>query len=145
VHLPATGAPPAAIRQRWGRSLVLGCSTHSLAEIAEHREVVDYVCFGPIFPTPSKPDATPVGTGPLAAAARLGPAVFALGGVDTPARVDQVLAAGASGVAGIRLFADPAARQAVLRQLDEDRSVASSPSATGSPECAAPHCYDPAP
>lgn len=112
VHLPADGLPAAPLLA-WaaglGRRPLVGRSTHTLAEVAAARdEGADYVTFGPVFATPGK--GAPVGTAALAAAARLGVPVLALGGVE-PERVAEAIATGAHGVAAIRAFrtADAAA------------------------------------
>jgi len=102
AHLPADGVPAAPLRARFGPGVLLGRSTHSLAEVERARdEGVDYVAFGPVYATPGKRE--PVGLGALARAAALGVPVYALGGV-TLERFAELAAAGAAGVAAIRLF-----------------------------------------
>jgi thiamine-phosphate pyrophosphorylase len=105
VHLPADGLPVAALRRRFGPGVLLGCSTHSAEEVERARDAgADYAVFGPVYPTPSKERfGPPLGTAALARAAAAGLPVYALGGV-TLARFGEVAAAGAAGVAGIRLF-----------------------------------------
>ena len=68
---------------------------------------VDYLIFGPVYPTASKPGATPAGVAELkkVAAAADGP-VLAIGGI-TLSRIAEIAAAGAAGVAGIELFLPP--------------------------------------
>jgi thiamine-phosphate pyrophosphorylase len=109
VHLPADGVPVAALRRRFGTTVLLGRSTHSLEEVESARDDgADYVTFGPVYPTPSKERfGPPLGLEALARAAAGGLPVYALGGV-TLGRFGEVAAAGAAGVAGIRLFQDPA-------------------------------------
>jgi thiamine-phosphate pyrophosphorylase len=106
VHLPADGVPVAALRARFGRfegkSVLIGRSAHSLAEVERARdEGADYVTFGPVWPTPGK--GAPRGTAELARAAAAGVPVYALGGV-TLERLGEAAAAGAIGIAAIRLF-----------------------------------------
>ena len=102
VHLPADGVPVAALRERFGPALLIGRSTHSVAEVERARdEGADWVTFGPVWPTPGKGAA--VGTGELARAAAIGAPVYALGGV-TLERFAEAAAAGARGIAAIRLF-----------------------------------------
>jgi thiamine-phosphate pyrophosphorylase len=104
VHLPADGAPTAALRRRWGSRLVIGRSAHNKAEVAAAAdEGADYVTFGPVFASPGKGPCT--GLDGLAAVTGLGVPVFALGGVGVD-RLGEVAAAGAAGAAGIRLFQD---------------------------------------
>ncbi|MFL6198357.1 MAG: thiamine phosphate synthase [Thermoanaerobaculia bacterium] len=109
AHLPADGVPAAALRRRFGQGVLLGVSTHSVAEVERAlRDGADYVTFGPVWPTPSKERyGPPLGPGELARAARVGIPVYALGGVML-SRFGEAAAAGAAGVAGIRLFQGPA-------------------------------------
>ncbi|HKH47876.1 MAG TPA: thiamine phosphate synthase [Thermoanaerobaculia bacterium] len=102
VHLPSDGVPPGALRRRFGPGLLLGVSTHTVDEVERARDAgADYATFGPVWETPGKGTAT--GTGALARAAASGLPVFALGGV-TIDRFGEAAAAGAAGVAAIRLF-----------------------------------------
>jgi thiamine-phosphate diphosphorylase len=103
VHLPADGLPTAAIRGGFP-ALLVGRSTHLIAEVeAAAAAGADYVVFGPIWETPSKPGAVPLGLAGLRQAAACGVAVLALGGADAERRA-AVAAHGGRGVAGIRLF-----------------------------------------
>lgn len=108
VHLPADGLPLAALRRRWGRALIMGRSTHSLAEVeAAAREGADYVTFGPVYETPSKAAfGPPLGPAELARACQQGVPVLALGGI-TLERLPQIAGAGARGFAAIRSFQRP--------------------------------------
>lgn len=119
VHLPADGLPAAPLLA-WARRLgvrsLIGRSTHTLAEVAAARdEGADYVTFGPVFATPGK--GAPVGTAALAAAARLGVPVLALGGIE-PDRVGEALGAGAHGVAAIRAFRTAGGAAAMAAALE---------------------------
>lgn len=105
AHLPADGVPPAALRRRFGPALLLGVSAHAVEEVERARdEGADYATFGPVWETPGK--GPPQGTAALARAAASGLPVYALGGV-TIDRFSEVAAAGAAGVAAIRLFQRP--------------------------------------
>lgn len=105
VHLPSDGVPPAALRRRFGPGLLLGLSTHAVEEVERARdEGADYAVFGPVWETPGK--GAPLGTAALARATASGLPVYALGGV-TIGRFREVAAAGAAGVAAIRLFQRP--------------------------------------
>jgi thiamine-phosphate pyrophosphorylase len=49
-------------RQKAGREILVGKSTHSLEQArAAQGEGADYIGFGPIFATPTKPDYAPIG------------------------------------------------------------------------------------
>jgi thiamine-phosphate pyrophosphorylase len=99
VHLPSDGLPADRVRPL---VKVLGISTHTLDEaVAAEKARADFIVFGPIFNTPGK---AAVGLEPLrrvAAAVQI--PVLAIGGI-TAATIDSVVAAGAAGIAGIRLF-----------------------------------------
>ncbi len=121
VHLPARGLPPGAARTLLAATGLIGVSTHSAAEAAAARgRGADFVVLGPVYDPASKPSAGP----PLGVAALGGAAgeaslpVLALGGL-TPARVPDVVRAGAHGVAcigAVMSARDPGA--AVDRFLD---------------------------
>lgn len=113
AHLPADGVPVAALRRRFPSAL-LGISTHTVQEVERAlQDGADYVTFGPVWPTPSKERyGPPVGVEALARAAEAGIPVYALGGVML-SRFEEAAAAGAAGVAGIRLFQGPALREVV--------------------------------
>ena len=96
--------PVAALRAITPRGFLVGASAHSLDEARRaEAEGADFVVFGPVYDTPSKRSyGPPQGLGPLeAVAGALARPVIAVGGL-TPARVPEVLAAGAAGVAVIR-------------------------------------------
>jgi thiamine-phosphate pyrophosphorylase len=85
--------------------LRVAVSTHSRAEVeaAARDPRVDFVVFGPVFPTASKPDSVVQHTGltGLHGVTGLGVPVLALGGI-TPANTAACVSAGAAGVACIR-------------------------------------------
>ncbi len=120
VHLPADGLDVASARTIAGPALLIGASTHTPGEAtAAARAGANLVVLGPVWPTPSKPDAAALGPELLAeavlalqatgTAARL----FALGGIDSPDRAAAALATGVHGIAGIRAFLDPTALAAL--------------------------------
>lgn len=110
VHLTTQSINARDLRRAFGPHLLIGVSTHSLAEARAARESgADFATFGPIFETPSKNIyGPPVGLEQLAEAAHaLAPfPLLALGGM-TRANASQALRAGAHGIAAIRLFSDP--------------------------------------
>lgn len=123
VHLPGAGLAPADITSR--RDLVppefmLVVSCHSPAEVvAAARAGAHATVLGPIFATPSKAgQGEPLGPAVLRVARQVSIPVLALGGI-TPSNAAGCLAAGAAGLAGIRLFqeAEPAGVCAALRRL----------------------------
>ena len=103
VHLGQDDVPPADARRLLGDDVIVGLSTHSLAQLeAASREPVDYLAIGPVFATATKRDAEPVVGLELVRRARsaTGLPLVAIGGIDL-ARAAQVTAAGADGVAVI--------------------------------------------
>jgi thiamine-phosphate pyrophosphorylase len=79
-----------------GPDILVGKSTHSLAQAtAAQQEGADYIGFGPLFATGTKPDYTPIGLADIKAVhQQVGVPIFCIGGVNA-ARLDEVLAAGA--------------------------------------------------
>jgi thiamine-phosphate pyrophosphorylase len=103
VHLGGRDLPPRAARSLLGPEKIIGFSTHTESEVAEAAGwPVDYIAFGPIFPTQSKAEAeAAVGRESLRRArARTTKPLVAIGGI-TPANAAEVLAAGADSVAVI--------------------------------------------
>jgi thiamine-phosphate pyrophosphorylase len=100
VHLGADAVPVSQARDWLGPDAWIGYSAHSRDEAAgAARDGASYVTLSPIFATGSKPGDPGRGCAWLAAALRDLPVpALALGGI-TPARVPEVCAAGAWGVA----------------------------------------------
>ncbi len=96
VHLPAS-APRETLP-----GLLVARSCHTLLEV--HEANADFVTFGPIFDTPHKGKGQ--GLDLLQAACQFGKPIFSLGGV-TWENAASCMAAGAEGIAGIRLFQQP--------------------------------------
>jgi thiamine-phosphate pyrophosphorylase len=111
VHLPS-GSDPAAARALVGPGRIVGVSIHTVPEAAAIDPThVDYVLAGPAFETASKPGYGPeIGRKGLAEMARAAPVpTLAIGGVNA-ARLGELVAAGAVGVAvmgGVMRAADP--------------------------------------
>lgn len=62
VHLGQDDMPIAEARKIAGANCIVGKSTHSVDQaIRAFHEGADYIGFGPIFATPTKPDYPPVG------------------------------------------------------------------------------------
>ena len=105
IHLPADFVPPSLLRSLAGKAMILGVSCHWEQEVAQAvRDGASYILLGPIFETPSKPGARPLGLEALQEVCRRFPVpIYALGGV-TAGNAAECIQAGAAGVAGIRLF-----------------------------------------
>lgn len=119
VHLGSRSMPPAAVRARVPKDFLLGGSCHSLEEaLAAQSGGADYLLLGPIFATPSKlPYGPPLGLEKLReVTAKVKIPVLALGGI-TVQSVKACLEAGATGIAGIRIFQDCDSLQARVKEL----------------------------
>jgi thiamine-phosphate diphosphorylase len=112
VQLPEQGLPVAEVKRAFP-GLLVGASRHSVeGALAAEAEGADFVVLGPIFATPGK-EEQPLGLEPLRAAAqRLRIPVHAIGGIDATT-APQALAAGARGLAAIRVFVEAPAEDAV--------------------------------
>lgn len=103
VHLGHQSMPVEAVRRVVGNNMLIGVSTHNLAEAkAAEAGGADFITFGPIFHTPSKAKlGSPVGLEMLKSLENeLKVPYFALGGIKS-GNIKQVLGARASGVAMI--------------------------------------------
>jgi len=108
-------------RRKAGRVVVIGKSTHSLGQaLAAQREGADYVGFGPIFATPTKPDYRPIGLKDIKQAhLDVNLPIFCIGGIKID-NLKQVIAAGARRVAivsGLLKASDIAAYAREAKQL----------------------------
>lgn len=122
AHLGRDDGAPAAARAALGAGRILGLTCY--ADWSRALEGVaagaDYIAFGAMFPSTTKPQAPPAPFALIARAKReLGLPVAAIGGI-TLANAPQVLAAGAdllAVVSDVFAAADPAARVAAYRGL----------------------------
>lgn len=107
VHLTSTSLPARVVRGISGPEFLIGASTHSLETARDaHDNGADFVVFGPVFETESKRAyGPPQGLDKLrqVTSALQGFPVLAIGGI-TLDNAESCFAAGASGIAGIRLF-----------------------------------------
>jgi len=87
-------------RRKAGRAVVVGKSTHSLEQAhAAQREGADYIGFGPIFATPTKPNYAPVGLSNIKRVhEEVSLPIFCIGGIKID-NLEQVISAGARRVA----------------------------------------------
>jgi thiamine-phosphate pyrophosphorylase len=96
VHVGQDDEAAARARAVVGPDVFVGKSTHSLDQAcAAADEQVDYIGFGPLYATGTKPDYMPIGLADIAEAHRkLSLPIFCIGGVNE-ARLPEILAAGA--------------------------------------------------
>ncbi len=109
VHLRANGYSAARVRLTAGDTFLIGRSVHTLDEAlaAEREGACDYLLFGTVFRSSSKPEGHRIAgiEGLREVCTRLHLPIVAIGGV-TRANVAGIAGAGAAGVAAISLFND---------------------------------------
>jgi thiamine-phosphate pyrophosphorylase len=117
VHLRGNSFDAARVRATAGAAFLIGRSVHTLAEaVATDRErACDYLVFGTVFPSPSKPEGHAIaGLDALRdVCRRVTVPVLAIGGI-TRDRMPGVIAAGAAGIAAITLFEDADSLQSTM-------------------------------
>jgi thiamine-phosphate pyrophosphorylase len=117
VHL---GRADSGAERARAEGLLLGLSAAGVAEAVDaERSGAAYIGAGPVWETPSKPDADPpIGLGGLAEICRaVSVPVVAIGGVDASNAADCIRA-GATGIAVIRAAADV---RPLVEAIDEAR------------------------
>jgi len=99
VHVGQDDDPIKVARRKAGRQIVVGKSTHSLEQaLAAQREGADYIGFGPIFATPTKPDYPPIGLTDIKQVhAEVNLPIFCIGGINID-NLQTVIDAGAKRV-----------------------------------------------
>jgi thiamine-phosphate pyrophosphorylase len=105
VHVGQDDDAVASARAIVGSQCFIGKSTHSLAQaIAAQAEGADYIGFGPLYATGTKPDYTPIGLDDITEVHRLvSVPIFCIGGVN-PSRLPEIIAAGARRVVVVSHF-----------------------------------------
>ena len=100
AHLGQDDVSVAEARALAGKAAIIGKSTHSLKQaLAAQEEEADYIGFGPLFATPTKPDYPPIGLDDIRRVQHLiSLPVFCIGGIKRE-NLQTVVAAGAQRVA----------------------------------------------
>jgi len=110
VHLGQDDLPPQAARQLLGPEAIVGFSTHTLEQaIAARSQPVNYIAFGPVFPTTTKKKPDPVvGVDAISRVKEIvgDMPLVAIGGI-TAENAPTVLSAGADAVAMIGALCAP--------------------------------------
>jgi thiamine-phosphate diphosphorylase len=124
VHLRGNSVPAYAVRAMANRSLLIGRSVHSSKEAIQVTADghLDYLLFGPVFETASKPGRSPAGLMALGdVAATVTVPVIAVGGI-SPERLPLTIRNGAVGAAAIGLFASASVAE-LQSVVDVSRSL----------------------
>ena len=102
VHLGQGDIPVNIARKILGKGKIIGLSTHSIEDAAGAVSLgVDYIGFGPIFPSKTKMVASPLGINAIGAIRDTVPLpIIAIGGIDQ-SNVKDVIKGGADGAAVI--------------------------------------------
>ena len=102
VHLGRDDMSLQAARARLGQNTVIGVSCYNdIARAAElAKQGADYLAFGSLYPSPTKPDAVRCSLETLGQARQFGKPIVAIGGI-TLAHAPEVIAAGADLIAVI--------------------------------------------
>ena len=119
VHVGQDAPALSDIRRVVGPHMLIGRSTHSLDQVRRAREEgADYIGFGPLFPTATKPGRPAIGLQDIAQAQQLAGdmPVFCIGGVNADT-LPQVLAAGAQRVVVVSWLLQQTDRTQAARQL----------------------------
>ena len=115
LHLGQDDLPVDVARRIVGEGPIIGRSTHDVvqATAADQEPGVDYFCAGPTWTTPTKPGRPAAGVPLIEHAARIATRPwFAIGGIESLDRLDEVIERGARRVVVVRAITeadDPAA------------------------------------
>ena len=125
VHVGQDGGSLAEVRRVVGEGVIVGRSTHSLEQAMQARqEGADYIGFGPLFPTGTKPGRKSIGLADIAAAQEAAGdmPLFCIGGINETT-LPAVLQAGAGRVVIVSWLLQQediaGTAQAVIRQLEQ--------------------------
>ena len=123
LHLGQDDLPVPLAREILGSEVIIGRSTHSpvQADAARTEAGVDYYCTGPVWTTPTKPGRPAAGLALVehAAARQDGRPWFAIGGIESLDRLDEVLARGARRVVVVRAITEAEDPVAATRAFAE--------------------------
>lgn len=125
VHVGQDGGSLAEVRRVVGEGVLVGRSTHSLEQAMQARqEGADYIGFGPLFPTGTKPGRKSIGLADITAAQNAAGdmPLFCIGGINETT-LPSVLQAGARRVVIVSWLLQQediaGTAQAVIRQLEQ--------------------------
>jgi thiamine-phosphate pyrophosphorylase len=99
VHVGQDDDSIEVARSKAGRAVLIGKSTHSIEQaLTAQHEGADYIGFGPVFATPTKPDYAPIGLADIRRVhAKVSVPIFCIGGINID-NLQSVIDAGAKRV-----------------------------------------------
>ena len=123
AHVGQEDYSVAEARELAGSGAIIGKSTHSLAQAVDSAaEAPDYIGFGPLFATPTKPDYNPIGTQQIRSVYEaLDLPIFCIGGIKL-SNLQEVIRSGARRVvivSDLLQSLDPQAQTAACKALLE--------------------------
>ena len=119
MHIGADDGDPVAVRAALGPGKIMGVSCYNRLELAERfAGVADYVAFGSVFASSTKPAAVRAGLQLFGAARERGWRTVAIGGIGA-GNAGSVIAAGADAVAVISAVFESEDIVASARQLSD--------------------------
>jgi thiamine-phosphate pyrophosphorylase len=128
LHLGQDDLPVAVAREIVGDGILIGRSTHSpeQADAGRTEPGVAYYCCGPTWATPTKPGRPPAGLELLThvSARQDARPWFAIGGIESLARLDDVIARGACRVVVVRAVTEADDPGAAARSFAERLAAA---------------------
>jgi len=123
VHIGQDDGTLEEVRRIVGPGKIIGRSTHSLDQArAALAEGFDYIGFGPLYPTPTKPGRPAIGLSDIAAMEKeVGSRIpaFCIGGVN-PATLSEVTAAGARRVVVVSALLQARDVEAAVREVKNE-------------------------
>ncbi|QIF04553.1 thiamine phosphate synthase [Roseimicrobium sp. ORNL1] len=120
IHVGQDDLSVAEVRALVGPDCFVGKSTHSVAQArAAMEEGADYIGFGPLYATGTKPDYTPIGLQDIGEVHSFATRpVFCIGGVNWE-RLPEILAAGARRVVVVSAFLCAPDVRVAVRQVKD--------------------------
>ena len=121
VHLGQDDLPIQTARKLIQRNdKFIGVSTHNVEQAAQAEKAgADYIGFGPIFTTPTKPTYNPIGLNLIKAVKQKIKIPFVcIGGIDH-SNVESVIRAGAERIAAVRAIFNQPNPELAARQLKQ--------------------------
>ena len=125
VHVGQDGGSLADVRKIVGSGVLVGRSTHSLEQVKQAKaEGADYIGFGPLYPTGTKPGRASIGLADITVAQEAAGdmPLFCIGGINGTT-LPEVLKAGAKRVVIVSWLLQQAdialAAQAVIREIEQ--------------------------